>query len=128
MVHLLFVSACPCGCVFGCDGTCGLKVWEMSHSIPSSQHLLNRLEKLGRVGVLRPEVEEVPADQHLAFDVAPSLVSEDAEPIRGRESFNYHDSFFDKVQYFTDPDFWEAYNIIEPSESLEHAIGKLRKK
>ena len=60
--------------------------------------------------------------------VVTDLVSEDAEPIRGRESFNYHDSFFDKVQYFTDPDFWEAYNIIEPSESLEHAIGKLRKK
>jgi len=32
------------------------------------------------------------------------------------------------VDYFDDPNFWDAYNIIEPTESLEDAIGKLRKK
>lgn len=47
---------------------------------------------------------------------------------RGRDSFYQRDSFFDKVSYFEDPGFWRDYNIIEPTESLEQAIGKLRKK
>ena len=52
----------------------------------------------------------------------------EAKPIRGRESFDQRDAFFDKVDYFRDPTFWQDYNIIEPTESLENAIGKLRKK
>ncbi len=47
---------------------------------------------------------------------------------RGRDSFYQRDAFFDKVSYFEDPDFWHDYNIIEPSESLEQAIDKLRKR
>jgi hypothetical protein len=47
---------------------------------------------------------------------------------RGRNSFGLRDRFYDKVEYFDDPDFWEGYNIIEPMESLENAIGKLKKK
>lgn len=47
---------------------------------------------------------------------------------RGRDTFFQRDAFFDKVAYFEDPDFWHDYNIIEPSESLEQAIDKLRKK
>ena len=47
---------------------------------------------------------------------------------RGRNSFGLRDRFYDKVEYFDDPDFWEGYNIIEPTESLENAIGKLKKK
>ena len=47
---------------------------------------------------------------------------------RGRNSFGIKDRFYDKVEYFDDPDFWEDYNIIEPTESLENAIGKLKKK
>ena len=47
---------------------------------------------------------------------------------RGRDSFYQRDSFFDKVSNFEDPGFWRDYNIIEPTESLEQAIGKLRKK
>jgi hypothetical protein len=46
---------------------------------------------------------------------------------RGRSSFGLRERFYDKVAYFEDPDFWLAYNIIEPSEPLEHAIGKLKK-
>ncbi len=49
-------------------------------------------------------------------------------PIKGRESFYQRDSFFDKVSFFEDPDFWMDYNIIEPTESLEDAITKLKKK
>ena len=33
----------------------------------------------------------------------------------------------EKAAEFQDPDFWKDYNIIEPSESLEHAIGRLRR-
>ena len=49
-------------------------------------------------------------------------------PISGRDSFNSHDTFFDRVDYFLDPNFWEDYNIIEPTESLDKAINKLMKK
>ena len=49
-------------------------------------------------------------------------------PISGRQSFDSHDAFYDKVDYFLDPDFWEDYNIIEPSESLDQAINKLLKR
>ena len=60
--------------------------------------------------------------------VVTDLVSEEAKPIPGRSSFSMHDSFYDKVGFFNDPDFWGQYNIIEPSESLENAITKLKKK
>ena len=52
----------------------------------------------------------------------------DVHPIRGRDSFDQRDAFFDKVDYFRDPVFWQDYNIIEPTESLDHAIGRLLKK
>lgn len=46
---------------------------------------------------------------------------------RGRSSFGIKERFYDKVEYFDDPTFWADYNIIEPTESLEHAIDKLKK-
>ena len=49
-------------------------------------------------------------------------------PIRGRESFDQRDAFFDKVDYFLDPVFWQDYNIIEPTESLNRAITRLMKR
>jgi hypothetical protein len=52
----------------------------------------------------------------------------EATPIKGRQSFDSRDAFFDKVDYFRDPDFWSNYNIIEPSESLDHAINKILKR
>lgn len=60
--------------------------------------------------------------------VVTDLLSSEARPIAGASSFRSKDSFYDKVQFFSDPDFWRDYNIIEPTESLEHAIGKLIKK
>lgn len=50
---------------------------------------------------------------------------EDVHPISGNSSFDARDSFYDKVDYFLDPNFWEDYNIIEPTETLDRAIGKL---
>ena len=52
----------------------------------------------------------------------------DVHPIRGRESFDQRDAFFDKVDYFRDPTFWQDYNIIEPTESLDRAIHRLLRK
>lgn len=54
-------------------------------------------------------------------------VIEPAEPIAKDELFRINDSLDDKAPLFLDPDFWKDYNIIEPSESLEHAVARLRK-
>ena len=54
-------------------------------------------------------------------------VRPDATPIRRQDRFRTHDFLPDKAPLFYDPDFWADYNIIEPSESLEHAIRRLRK-
>ncbi|MBO4558159.1 MAG: carboxypeptidase-like regulatory domain-containing protein [Bacteroidales bacterium] len=50
-----------------------------------------------------------------------------ADPIARSEAFRTQDVLSDKAAEFLDPDFWKDYNIIEPSESLEHAVDRLRK-
>ena len=52
---------------------------------------------------------------------------EDVAPIDRAESFRSSESLADKTQAYADPDFWKDYNIIEPTESLENAIGRLKK-
>ena len=54
-------------------------------------------------------------------------IREPAVQIPRDESFRTIDILSDKAAEFMDPDFWKDYNIIEPTESLENAIGKLRK-
>lgn len=44
-----------------------------------------------------------------------------------RSSFKNNHSLSDNVSSFADKDFWGAYNIIEPTESLETAVKKLKK-
>ena len=44
-----------------------------------------------------------------------------------KDSFNERESLSDKVMNFYDDNFWGAYNIIEPTESLESAVNKLMK-
>ena len=44
-----------------------------------------------------------------------------------RMSFKADQSLSDKVLDFADEHFWGAYNIIEPTESLENAVNKLKK-
>lgn len=44
-----------------------------------------------------------------------------------KQSFNKNQVLSDKVKNFYDPNFWEDYNIIEPTESLEAAVSKLKK-
>lgn len=52
---------------------------------------------------------------------------EQASGISYRTAFKANQSLSDKVSNFTDEDFWGAYNIIEPTESLETAVTKLKK-
>ena len=54
-------------------------------------------------------------------------VREPAVPIPRAEAFRTVDILSEKAAEFQDPDFWKDYNIIEPTESLEHAIGRLRR-
>lgn len=44
-----------------------------------------------------------------------------------RGAFHNNDVLSKEVQDFSDPDFWSDYNILMPSESLEHAVKKLKK-
>lgn len=55
-------------------------------------------------------------------------VRENPQPIRRQERFRSVDFLPDQAAHFYDPDFWSNYNIIEPSESLENAIARLRKR
>ena len=50
------------------------------------------------------------------------------DPIKAKNSFKYREVFYDVVDEYWDADYWEAYNIIEPTESLESAVNKLRKR
>ena len=52
----------------------------------------------------------------------------EARAPKGRAIFGPRECFYDNAEYFDDPDFWDDYNIILPTESLEHAIDKLKKK
>lgn len=52
---------------------------------------------------------------------------EQASGIPYRMAFKANQSLSDKVSNFADEDFWGAYNIIEPTESLETAVTKLKK-
>ncbi len=47
--------------------------------------------------------------------------------IPNKLAFKPNQSLSDKVNDFIDEDFWGAYNIIEPTESLDSAVKKLRK-
>lgn len=50
-----------------------------------------------------------------------------AKAIRGRDSFPRHESLYDNVDFFNEPDFWGADNIIEPTEPLNRAIERLKR-
>jgi hypothetical protein len=52
---------------------------------------------------------------------------ENASRIPAKLAFRESQALYDKVDSFYDKDFWEDYNIIEPDESLENAVIKLKK-
>lgn len=47
--------------------------------------------------------------------------------IPAREAFSVHRSLSREVALYQDDGFWGMYNIIEPTESLENAVNKLKK-
>ena len=47
--------------------------------------------------------------------------------IARRDAFKPYQVFYDIVKEYWSEDFWKDYNIIEPTESLEDAVKKLRK-
>jgi hypothetical protein len=47
--------------------------------------------------------------------------------ISGKQAFSQRKSLSDEAMTYYDSNFWGAYNIIEPTESLESAVGKLKK-
>ena len=59
------------------------------------------------------------------------MVDRDEAPVHGiksRDSFKRTQVFDDIVDEYWDPDYWKDYNIIEPTESLDTAVKKLRKR
>ena len=54
-------------------------------------------------------------------------VREKAIPIPSKERFRSTEYLSEKAGEFYDADFWADFIIIEPSESLENAIKRLRK-
>ena len=47
--------------------------------------------------------------------------------IPNSKAFTSNQIFYDKVNEYWNKDFWGSYNIIEPTESLEHAVDRLKK-
>ena len=49
------------------------------------------------------------------------------ERIRMKDAFKQREVFYDVVDAYWNEDFWNDYNIIEPTESLESAVKRLKK-
>jgi len=100
--------------------------------------LVNYKERDGRtyLSYIRNEVHFKCDWKRKLFSTSYSIISEmvvtDAKkeninPISYKASFKPTESLSDNVSSFIDEDFWGAYNIIAPTESLENAVNKLKK-
>ena len=57
------------------------------------------------------------------------MVDRDDSPDKNKklqDTFSSRKIFSDVVDNYWDEEYWQGYNIIEPTESLEKAVGKLR--
>lgn len=54
--------------------------------------------------------------------------NEEVIKFAGKDKIRYNDIFSEKVEAFTDPEFWGDYNVIEPDQSIESAIRRLSRK
>lgn len=63
-------------------------------------------------------VSEMVVTDHVTSDI----------PRGYRNMFGRYDVLSSDVADFNDPAFWQEYNILEPSESLEHAVRRLKKR
>ena len=58
------------------------------------------------------------------------MVDRDDSPekkLKFTNTFGQRNIFADVVDNYWEADFWKDYNIIEPTESLEKAVDKLKK-
>lgn len=67
------------------------------------------------------------------FTTTTEIVMVDREEVEGaniswRDSYKKRQVFYDIVDEYWVEDFWKDYNIIEPTESLEEAVKRLRKR
>jgi len=51
----------------------------------------------------------------------------DVQRMPRSETFSLKQSLTKEVSFYNDENFWSAYNIIEPTESLENAVNRLKK-
>jgi hypothetical protein len=63
----------------------------------------------------------------ISESVVTDINENNIQPIANKDVFKSSYSLSDKVSDFYDENFWQSYNIIEPSESLENAVNKLKK-
>lgn len=66
------------------------------------------------------------------FTAVSELVTTDRHDPEGqvitrKEAFGRRDALSDKADFDFDPEFWKDYNIIEPTESLDRAISRIKK-
>lgn len=54
--------------------------------------------------------------------------SEPTTVIKPRDAYRQGELFYDVVDAYWDADYWQDYNIIEPTVSLEEAVDRLRKR
>jgi hypothetical protein len=59
--------------------------------------------------------------------VVTDRVNENIAKITGKNAFSAKHSLSEEVMSYYDKDFWGRYNIIEPTESLESAVTKLKR-
>ena len=58
------------------------------------------------------------------------VVEQDEQPdriIARRNAFSPKQIFYDVVEEYWNEDYWKEYNIIEPTETLDNAVKKLKK-
>lgn len=52
----------------------------------------------------------------------------DKEKLKYKDRMKYSIIISDEASGFSDPEYWGAYNVIEPDKSIENAIKKIKKK
>ena len=55
-------------------------------------------------------------------------LDEESSRLRSRDRLRPTVIMSDAVSGFSDPDFWGAYNVIEPEKSIESAINKIQRR
>ena len=65
------------------------------------------------------------------YEATSEMLITDIKPVairpNRRDAFKQHDTLGRELKDFDDPDFWSDYNILLPTESLEHAFRRIKK-